>query len=26
VAGGVVVYELDGNGKILYQWAIHPVQ
>jgi len=26
VAGGIVVYELDGNGKILYQWAIHPVQ
>jgi hypothetical protein len=26
VAGGVVVYELDSNGKILNQWAIHPAQ
>lgn len=26
VEGGVVVYELDGNGKILNQWAIHPAQ
>ena len=26
VTGGVVVYELDSNGKILNQWAIHPAQ
>jgi hypothetical protein len=26
VAGGVVVYELTKDGKILNQWAIHPAQ
>jgi hypothetical protein len=26
VAGGVVVYELDVDGRILNQWAMHPAQ
>jgi hypothetical protein len=26
VAAGVIVFELDGEGKILNQWVIHPAQ